>query len=755
MATRSFLNANEIAVAKELLLKEGAHAVSRFIGDKLEQKLAAHKLWRASRPYKLGSWSRGELALKSDIDLLFVGDESLVAELVKDFQSEGIKIRARVPADINDWTKEVESFDVLALLGAVPFFVEDQFVLKQQQDMIRRRGLAYSKKLFQVMLTERKARSERYDSISNYLEPNLKYGPGGLRDLEQGLMIRMLFADKFKNDEDIFSKLKKQKLFLLKYRHFLHLQSASDIFTGGLQAEATALFDYSSIQKFMSELEATLSEVSFCADWIAEVATKSAKARSAVESERVESLSLAFSALKKNSSLIMQYHVRKNVIYPKERKQVGKILEKYFNTSVRDEFIQAIFRSELMAGIISPLKRLKGHVQHDQYHRYSVDAHTLQAVREVIRIKRNSKTIGRLSTVARDLTPFEWEVLLWSALYHDLGKGLKGDHASEGAEIVKQDLVGMGVSLKLTAQVTWLVQNHLLLSGAAFRKNPHDSSTWAELFRRGVKGRRIQKLAVFTALDIRSTNPEAWNDWKERLLFDLCSILQSPKASRLSDFLEFAEKKKIKIEKEFIENLDPHVVESLPREKLLADYQSLVKTNADLPPLVLSNRKKELWIRFHSKKDKPGLFLSFVRQLHGIGLSVQEAFIQTYEEHGAYDWFKVKSDRPILAIKKMLLVARPLELALKPLGKHTEKSPQIKFSVIELVAQDDRLAIISFRGKDQRGALYAAAQAIFSVGLQIQSAKVHTWGRQIDDVFTVAKSKNFSDDFAKLNQLNT
>lgn len=201
-------------------------------------------------------------------------------------------------------------------------------------------------------------------------------------------------------------------------------------------------------------------------------------------------------------------------------------------------------------------------------------------------------------------------------------------------------------------------------------------------------------------------------------------------------------RKNVKINKVFIENLDPHVVESLPREKLLSDYRALVKSRGDMPPLILSNRKKELWVRFHSKKDRPGLFLSFVRRLHGLGLSVQEAYVQTYENYGAYDWFKVKSTKPVSVIKKMFV----------RFAVHDDDSqvPPIQFAVIELVSESDKSAIISFRGKDQRGALLAAAQAIYSAGLEIQAAKVHTWGRQIDDVFSVFKVENFTEKFEKL-----
>jgi [protein-PII] uridylyltransferase len=328
-----------------------------------------------------------------------------------------------------------------------------------------------------------------------------------------------------------------------------------------------------------------------------------------------------------------------------------------------------------------------------------------------------------------------------------LGKGLKGDHSTEGAQIVKKDFVSMGLSLKLTAQVAWMVQNHLLLSGAAFRQNPQSAQTWAELFRRGVKGRRIPKLALLTAIDIRATNPEAWNEWKEKLLFELASALQSPKASRLNELIERAAKKKIRIERRFVELLDPRVVESVPSGVLLDDLRALQANGkigargsargggqqpvgVDLAPLVVKTRSRETWVRFHAVKDRPGLFFHFVQALFSNGVQIQESYVQTDTEKGAYDWFRVKTSLSPAVLKKALL------RSLSASGKSVIV-PHVRFAVIEVTSSDEKSATISFRGRDQKGALLAAAQALYQAGFEILSAQVHTWGRQIEDVFTV------------------
>lgn len=110
--------------------------------------------------------------------------------------------------------------------------------------------------------------------------------------------------------------------------------------------------------------------------------------------------------------------------------------------------------------------------------------------------------------------------------------------------------------------------------------------------------------------------------------------------------------------------------------------------------------------------------------------------MQTYGQFGAYDWFKIKSDRRVSALKVLLANTS------RAPAESVRGQDAIQFQTIELVSENDSTVTVSFRGRDQRGAMLAAAQAIYRAGFEIVSAKVHTWGRQIDDVFTLKKPTN-------------
>lgn len=738
MSTRTFLNTDQLNEAEQILKSQNPYAVSSYVAQCLELKLSAHPMWKKSRPIKLGSWSRDELCTKSDIDLLFVGDEVAVKTLVDHFVADGIKIRYRMPQDMNDWTVNVNPFDVLALINAKVFFEQDQCDLDFQIQKINIKGLSFRKKIFKAMVKERKERAQRYDSITNYLEPNLKYGPGALRDLEQGLSIKYLF----KIDSEIekaFSTLYKIKEKLLTIRHYLNLQSGGDILSSSQQFDISVFFSYASAQSFMSKIEHDLSRVSFYVDWLFEYVQTPESKKNKIRETKINSIEEAFALLHRSPNLMYQKIVRAQKLKISDHKKTGLLLRKYINADMSEVLLEAIFRSLLLDACLPQLKRLRGHVQHDQYHRFSVDAHTFQAAREVLRAKKRIKRLGRLSKLTMNWANATWNILLLTALYHDLGKGLKGDHSTMGADIVKKEFIEFGIELKTITQVAWLVQNHLILSQAAFRKNPQSPKVWAELFQAGVKGVRLELLTIFTSIDIRATNSDAWNDWKERLLFDLAMAMQTNQAYQMSDLLDLAYKSKLKLNTTFVELLDSRVLEQVSHKTILQDFNKLSLTQVDLEPLVIRNRKRETWVRFHSRIDRPGLFLGYTQKLNSAGLSVQEAFLQTYSEWGVYDWFKIKTTKSLPHIKKVILNVSVLDLTVSRNAQSDllERSNQVIFEKVEIISQDIQTATICFRGRDQRGALEAAAFQLYQAGFDIVSAKVHTWGRQIEDIFTV------------------
>lgn len=717
--------------------------LSSWMSDRIEEIFERCPEWKKSQPILLGSWARGEICPRSDIDLIFCGEEKDVRKVVDHLQEQGLKIRYRMPKDFSDWTINVDPFDVLALLKAKPLTPEGAKLLFAQQKKIWGQKKKLRQVLLKAVIKERETRAVRYDSITNYLEPNIKYGPGGLRDLEQGLQIYELFAEKFINPGHALNILKYYRNYLLSLRQKLHLDGMGDILVGTAQFELAQWMGFKTHKEFMRSLQSGLSRVHFYTDWIVEVAAGSEAELKKIDSVVLKKpLDLA-SALHKNSTVLMQKLVREQLdnVFPfdqekRQGKVRGQILKKALDIKASDEFIVSVFRSRLIDKLTPEVHRLFGYVQHDQYHRFTADSHIMQACREVKRLYKKPAMLGPLKFLHGKLKSYDWEVLSWSALYHDLAKGLESDnHADQGVEFVKRDFKNFGLSAKLTQDVSWMVKNHLELSQSAFRKNPKDPKVWEELKKLNVEGANLWRLALFTVVDIRATNPEAWNDWKAKLLKELVESLASEKAQHFFDFKKLSQQKKLAVDTALVQELGAELLSSVPMATLVEDLKkaSGAKSKSQsLKPFLVQTKKQGLWIRFHEAVDRAGLLSHYVTQLYSLGIGIRHASIHTLPEVGVYDWFQIDSKKSLAQLSKIFESANFQE---KPL-------PSVRFDRIQVISQDDREWMISFKGKDQAGLLASAAAALGELGLSIQSAKVHTWGRQIDDIFVIAAQGN-------------
>ncbi|MES2962972.1 MAG: HD domain-containing protein [Bdellovibrionota bacterium] len=754
MATKPFLSSEDQLLAPSKL-KAPAHVpdgietrveefssleFSEWLGQKLQTKLAKHPDWKDVKPVALGSWSRGELSPKSDIDMLFFGDEAAVKRLVAAVAREGLKLRYRMPADLTDWTVGVEPFDILALLRAIPLDESARPRLEDQQKQLRARGPELKKTLVRAMIDERESRAERFDSISNYLEPNLKYGPGGLRDLEQALALRDLDPDRFHGSDarHAFEVLLYYKRFFLTVRQRLHFsEGGTEILSAPEQKPIADWFGFPSPRDFMKEIQKGVARVSFYADWAFEQATATKSRLAKVGQVKLDKPIKLFEALENDCSLLMQNRVRQtaDAVFMRSdaktsatKRAIGKQLTRLLSPATPEGPLIALFRSRLIDHCVPEFRRIVGHVQHDQYHRFSVDAHILQALRELKRLKKKPGIAGRLQPAVKSLTPGEWDTLAFSCLYHDIAKGREGDHSIEGIAIARDDLKAFGKTEALITDVTWIVEQHLALSAAAFRENSRSPRTWDSLNERGVRGRRLPLLAVFTIVDIRATNPEAWTPWKERLLGDLVSQLEKPEAGFVVRFMD--DLAAAHLDRGWGERFDPFLLSSIPSKHIIDDLKKALKGTESLPPRAIHTRKGATWVRFHSKEDKPGLFAGYVALLSSLGLPVRHASIHTNDEIGVYDWFEVRTTKKPGAIEKLLKLASPQKLA--------PQAKPVHFDSIDVVSSDDTEWVLSFRGRDQSGALREAARALFEEQVQLRWARVHTWGRQMDDIFGVA-----------------
>ncbi|MBC7371779.1 MAG: HD domain-containing protein [Bdellovibrionaceae bacterium] len=715
----------------------GGPQFAGWLGSQLEDKLKTFPEFIECEPVLLGSWSRGELCPNSDIDLLFCGPEVKVKSLTDQMHQAGLKVRYRVPSNLNDWTEGVETFDILALWKAKPLSSASASKLLLQQKMLWEKKKQIRNRLFKDLLKERRSREVRYNSISNYLEPNLKYGPGGLRDIEQALQVYELFADKFHNPAHALSVLNYHKAYLLTLRQKLHLTGFGEVLVNTAQFDLAKFFNFKTHKDFMRDLERGLSRSHFYVNWMFAVASSSPKQLEEARSWKFSVPQNFIDVLKKNPEPLGQQKIRENMdsllsekTEGKNFKWFGKVLTEMLMPKTPKEYVVSVFESRLIDKILPSIRHLVGYVQHDQYHRYTADVHIMQACLLLKDIYKNPKLLGPLKDLHGALSEESWRILSWSCLYHDLAKGLNtDDHSDLGVSIVEKDFKKYGFNKKFTEEVSWMVKNHLELSIAAFRKNPKSRKTWEDLEAKGVRAERLRRLAVFTVIDICATNPEAWNEWKGRLLKELLDALDAASTKNYFSLKESLQKKKLKDFDQMLEDFDVFVLESLPTAMLAEDLKSARSSGDALPPLVVK-KGKELWVRFHAKKDQEGLLANYVQRLYALGLSIRHASIQTLPEVGVYDWFQVSSSKSVAMIEKIIKNSQGGE----------KQIPKVDYDKIEWVSIDDEEWVLSFNGKDQAGFLARATKSLADLGLSIRSARVHTWGHQVNDIFMLRPS---------------
>lgn len=743
MATRTFLLEQDLTAARDLLLsglvrddvKESVvpkdlvarrQNFSRWLESKLLERLQSIGDFLELEPVLLGSWARHELMPRSDIDLLFVGPEAKVQEFIGKAFRAGLKLRARTPEDLNDWSVGVEPFDWLALESARALNDDVARKLEPQRKIASQKR----RQILAAVRAEREERRKRQDSIAGFLEPNLKFGVGGLRDIEQSLAIRSLFKEKFVESYpfEVLGGIKEELLYL---RALLHLAGSNEILSAHDQLSISEQLGLKeSVAPLMKWVQSELERASFYGDWAvafpASLKTQRSKTR------EWSTLDVAIADLKKHTSIDTQYRIRLQVdklardLSVKDR---GAILHKALVGDSPDAFLVSLHRARVFEVLIPDLKKLRGLVQHDHYHRFTADSHLVQTLREVQRSKDQKRALGALSKLTRDLTATEWWALKLTALFHDLAKGRKSDHSTEGAKLVEKYFTQWEYPENLKEDVKWLVENHLLVSTAAFRQNPQSPLTWKRLFDRGVHGRRLILLSLFTAIDIRATNPEAWTDWKAQLLLNLVESLRSPQAESFQKHLKYAGQSRKKQVQDWLLKLDPLLMQSLPPKILIDDLLDVSESKVDAPPKVI-RRGGRVWLRMHRRQDVTGLFLGFVERLFTLGLNVQISTVATLADIGAYDWFCLKTDKSLKVIQAWMSAE----------NAGAVKLPVVKFQSIELMSQDAEEWIISFRGRDQRGILVTAARALVDQNLSLRWARVHTWGQQIEDIFSVQPS---------------
>jgi [protein-PII] uridylyltransferase len=185
------------------------------------------------------------------------------------------------------------------------------------------------------------------------------------------------------------------------------------------------------------------------------------------------------------------------------------------------EALAAMARHGVLARLIPGFARVTGRMQYDLFHVYTVDEHTLRVLRFIARFA-NAEGAREfpLAHALYQRIP-QPEILLLAGLFHDIAKGRGGDHSVLGEEEARAFCTRLGLGHSAVEQVAWLVRQHLLMSVTAQRQDITDSAVVHRFAEQVDDWERLDYLYLLTVADINGTSPKLWNTWRDRLLTDL------------------------------------------------------------------------------------------------------------------------------------------------------------------------------------------------------------------------------------------
>ena len=528
----------------------------------------------------VGGYGRQELLPGSDVDLMLLldGQESAA-------QAAAIESFVTLLWDIGlEVGHSVRTLDDCEAQGRADITIATNLMearlLHGDERLFRamrvRVGPAHSwpmRDFFQAKLKEQASRHRRYDDAVYNLEPNVKDGPGGLRDAHMvGWVAKRHFGSDtlaelvthgFLTGEEYGALIGGQR-FLWKIRFGLHTLSErrEDRLLFDFQRRLAVMLGYRQhehklpVEQLMKDYYRTVQELSRLNEMLLQL-FEEAILSPADDEVKPHKLNRRFqvrrgylettqdSVFRYNRFallelfLLMQQHPEIKGVRAATIRSVRShlhVIDDKFRADIRARSLcMEIFRQPL--GLTDALRRMNrwgvlaaycpvfgkivGQMQYDLFHVYTVDEHTLFVVRNLRRfmIPEHSNEFPLCSRIAAAIP--KPELLYLAGFFHDIAKGRGGDHSTLGAEEARNFLAQHGLGKYDQDLVAWLVRHHLLMSQTAQRKDTSDPEVINEFARQVGDRKRLDHLYLLTVADIRGTSPTLWNNWKDALLKEL------------------------------------------------------------------------------------------------------------------------------------------------------------------------------------------------------------------------------------------
>jgi [protein-PII] uridylyltransferase len=534
---------------------------------------AAHGAWAL---VAVGGYGRGELHPASDVDLLLLVPQTpagagaaAIAALVTFLWDIGLEVGHSVRT-IGECAEEcVGDVGVMTTLLEARLLAGDGALLNAMRQALAPERLWPVKQFFEAKVREQSERHLKANDTAYNLEPNVKTGPGGLRDIQTIAWVakRHFGADSlealathgFLTVAEL-RRLQAAQDFLWKVRFGLHTLTSrrEDRLLFDYQIRLAQSFGYEdasytlAVEQFMQRYYRTVMDVSLLNELLLQLFREAIlsesepprplNARFQVRSGSLEAVSEEVFARTPSALLelfaVLQQTPEIRGVRASTMRAVARnlwLIDEEFRQNPRHHrlFLE-ILRSPV--GVTHELRRMNtygvlgryipafgrivGRMQYDLFHAYTVDAHTLFVVSNLRRfaIPRYDHELPEASRVMQQLP--KSEIAYLAALFHDIAKGRGGDHSELGAVDAEAFCLEQGLSSYDARVVAWLVRNHLQLSITSQKQDIGDPQVINAFARKVGDETHLDYLYVLTCADVRATNPKLWNSWKASLFSD-------------------------------------------------------------------------------------------------------------------------------------------------------------------------------------------------------------------------------------------
>ncbi|MBE9536800.1 MAG: [protein-PII] uridylyltransferase [Proteobacteria bacterium] len=773
----------------------------------------------------LGGYGRAELSPLSDIDIMFlypwkVGPyaETIIERVLYILWDTGLDIGYST-RNIDDCVKVSSDLVIKTSLVDSRFICGDETLYGDYKKALGQQVFSKNIESFiRDKVSEGDERKSKYGGSVYILEPDIKEGDGGLRDLHTALWAAKtrFKVDDFKglNRTGIISDREYRDLsnaldFMTRIRNDLHflMKRKSDRLTFALQEKIAINMGYKdegetlAVEHMMKEYYLIANNIKELSELIVERCLNWGKRGGVLKGLTSKSLSHGFKLFKgeltvpdknffkKSPSMIMKLFelsrlhgvpvhsfakecVRESLGLIDDQFRASEEVNRSFVNILKGEWdvagtLKFMHKLEVLGRYLPEFGDIRCQVQHDIYHIYTVDTHSLFAVKELRKLALGDYR-EKYPVKTELMEELEYpEVLYLAALLHDVGKGKGGKHEEIGAEIAEKAGARIGFTKKQVGDLKFLVLKHLRLSHTAQRRDLHDPVLILDFAQEMESLERLKMLSLLTFADIKAIGPDVWNEWKSSLFLDLYTKTAEVFEKGIFEVEDQTEKvaltrSEVKelVSGEYPESDVEAFLESMPDRYFLSTTPSSISGHLRVsmrfkPPLYLDmkhNEKKKYTRLILATIDSPGLFAKICGVMSANAISILGAQIYSRTGGEVLDIFHLKSDKggTVSGQKKweevendLLDVIQGVKKVEDVLAKRQTSilddkyTPQIKPRVVINNEISDANTVIEVYAEDCIGLLYAMTSTIFNCGLYIDVAKISTMGEQVTDVFYV------------------